>query len=93
MFGGLSFLLFGNMSVGIVKDDLCVRCGPDRFAELVARNHARPMDFTGRPMKGWIFVGPAGYESDEDLSAWVDSGVAFAASLPAKDKTAKKKKT
>ena len=84
MFGGLPFMLQGNMSCGVLEDDLLVRVGPDAHEAALARPHARPMEFTGRSMKGMVFVGPEGLESDEDLSKWVGRGVAFALSLPAK---------
>ncbi len=84
MFGGVAFMVHGNMSVGVVKADMCVRCGTERYAELLARPPARPMEFTKRPMKGWLFVGPDGYENDSDLEVWVDAGVSYALSLPAK---------
>jgi TfoX N-terminal domain len=83
-FGGISFLLNGNMACGVIKEDLIVRVGPERHAELLTEPHARSFDFTGRPMKGWITVGPGGSTSDEDLSAWVQRGVEFAESLPPK---------
>jgi hypothetical protein len=60
MFGGLAFMLHGNMSVGVEKDRLMVRVGPDRYDEALARPHARPMDFTGRPMKGFCVRAPGG---------------------------------
>lgn len=84
MFGGLSFLLNGNMAVGVIKDDLVVRAAPERFEELLARAHARPMDFTGRPMKGWVYVAPEGVEEDSDLALWIAEGVDYAAILPHK---------
>ena len=84
MFGGLAFLLRGNMCVGVVKDELMVRVGPHRYEELIREPHARRMDFTGRPMKGLLFVEPDGLEADPDLERWVRHGVAFATSLPKK---------
>jgi TfoX/Sxy family transcriptional regulator of competence genes len=84
MFGGLAFMLNGNMCCGLTADALMVRVGPDRFEEALAEPHARPMDFTGRPMKGMVYVDPAAYASDEGLAAWVKRGVDFAASLPPK---------
>lgn len=84
MFGGVGFMLQGNMSVGVNKDDLIVRVYPERFEELVGRPHARPFDMTGRPMKGWIMVSAGGHGSDEDLQEWVEEGVEFALSLPPK---------
>lgn len=84
MFGGLSFLVDGKMAAGIVGEDLCVRAAPERNEDLLARPHARPMDFTGRPMKGWVYVAPEGVGSDAELRWWLEQGVAHARSLPAK---------
>ena len=84
MFGGIAFLLRGNMCCGVVGDDLMVRVGPGAYEDSLRLPAARPMDFTGRPMKGFVFVGPDGYESDDDLDAWVTRGAGFALSLPAK---------
>ena len=84
MFGGLAFMLNGNMCCGLTADALMVRVGPDRFQQALDQPHARPMDFTGRPMKGMVYVDPAGYATDEALAAWVGRGVEFAASLPPK---------
>lgn len=84
MFGGVGFMLKGNMACGVNKDDLIVRVGPDNYDEAVSRSHTRPFDFTGRPMKGWVMVAPAGYEADKDLEGWVEEGVVFALSLPEK---------
>jgi TfoX/Sxy family transcriptional regulator of competence genes len=84
MFGGLAFLLGGNMAVGIVKHDLMVRVGPASYEECLRLPHARPMDFTGKPMRGLVYVAPAGHESDDGLREWVARGIAFAGSLPAK---------
>jgi len=84
MFGGLAFLLRGNMCVGVLQDELMVRVGPNQYEEALLEPHARKMDFTGRPMKGLVYVAPAGFESDDGLQAWVTRGVDFARSLPAK---------
>jgi TfoX/Sxy family transcriptional regulator of competence genes len=84
MFGGLAFMVRGHMSVGVVRSDLMVRVGPAAYADLVARPHARPMDFTGRPMKGFVYVAAPGIEADGDLERWVGHGVGHALSLPAK---------
>ena len=83
-FGGLSFLINGNMSVGVIKEDLIVRVGPEKFEEAVASPHARPFDMTGKPLKGWILVAPQGYAEDQDLDRWIEQGVAFAQTLPPK---------
>jgi len=84
MFGGLSFLVSGNMSVGITGEDLLVRVGKGNNEAALSLPHTRPMDFTGKPMKGWIYVAPAGYASDADLRAWIQRGLDFALSLPPK---------
>jgi hypothetical protein len=84
MFGGLAFLLQGNMAVGLSGRDLMVRVGPEASDDALARPHTRPFDMTGRPMKGWILVAPEGVAGERDLAAWVARGVAFARSLPAK---------
>jgi len=84
MFGGLAFMVRGHMSVGIVKDDLMVRVGPEAYENLVGERYARRMDFTGRPMKGFVYVASAGVETDADLERWVEHGVRYAVSLPAK---------
>jgi hypothetical protein len=84
MFGGLAFMLGGNMVCGITKDDLMVRVGPDNHEAALERAGARPMDFAGRPMRGMVFVDAVGYTSDSDLNEWVDLALAFGASLPPK---------
>jgi len=84
MFGGLAFLLRGNMCCGVIADMLMARVGPERYAEALKKPHAREMDFTGRPLNGFVYVEPAGFESDEDLAAWVALCVGFAGSLPVK---------
>jgi hypothetical protein len=84
MFGGIAFMVGGNMAVGIVKEDLMVRVAPEAHLEFLSEPYARPMDFTGRPMKGWLFVGPEGFDSDVDFRRWIERGVAYAASLPPK---------
>jgi len=84
MFGGLAFLSRGYMFVGIVDDVLMARVGPAEYQAALARPHVRVMDFTGKPMKGYVFVDPPGYESDEGLSDWVDRCHGFVRSLPPK---------
>ena len=86
MFGGLAFMVGGNMCCGIVGDELMVRVGPDEFAAALARPHAREMDFTGRPMKGMVYVVPQGVKDKRSLAAWVKRGVDYASSLPPKSK-------
>ena len=91
MFGGLCFLHQGNMCFGIVRDELMLRVGPDQYEDCLAQPHAREMDFTGRSMKGMVYVGVDGFSEDEDLAAWVERGLSFARSLPSKDAVARKK--
>jgi len=84
MFGGLCLLSRGHMFVGIVGEALMARVGPDAYGKALRRPHARVMDFTGKPMKGYVFVDPPGYEEDRDLKRWVDEGLKFVATLPDK---------
>lgn len=84
MFGGLCFMVNGNMACGIVKDELMVRIGKDAHANALAQPHAREMDFTGRKMKGMVYVGTAGIDDDDALKSWLDRGIEFARSLPPK---------
>ena len=84
MFGGLCFLLDGNMAFGIVGSELMVRVGKDGYDDALAQPHAREMDFTGRVSKGMVYVAEDGLGEDEDLDAWLDRGAAFAGSLPPK---------
>jgi TfoX/Sxy family transcriptional regulator of competence genes len=81
MFGGVAFLLDGKMFCGIVKDDLMVRVGPERYQEALTAARVRPMDFTGRPMKGYVFVGPAGTRTEKAVKRWVDQSAAFVATI------------
>ncbi|MDH3492655.1 MAG: TfoX/Sxy family protein [Acidobacteriota bacterium] len=84
MFGGLCFMVSGNMACGIVKDTLMARVGPDLYDECLAKEHAREMDFTGRSLKGMIYVSPEGIESKEQLAEWVGYCLRFVDTLPAK---------
>jgi TfoX/Sxy family transcriptional regulator of competence genes len=84
MFGGIGFMLRGNMASGVNGEDLIVRVGPERYEGALAEPHTRPFDMTGRPMRGWVVVTPEGYASDEDLEEWVQRGVEYAMTLPAK---------
>jgi hypothetical protein len=84
MFGGLAFLVHGNMACGVRGDDLIVRLAADGAASVQGERGVRPFDLTGRPMKGWLMVAADGHADDDDLRRWVDRGVAYAASLPPK---------
>jgi hypothetical protein len=89
MFGGIAFMRGGKMFCGIVNDELMVRVGPDHYAESLKKPHVRPMDFTGTPMKGYVFVAPAGSKTDAAVRPWVELGDAFTATVPAKKKKAR----
>jgi TfoX/Sxy family transcriptional regulator of competence genes len=84
MFGGLAFLVQGNMACGVSGDALMVRVAPDTAEAALGEPGARPFDMTGRPMKGWLLVDADGHAEDDDLRRWVHRGVAYAASLPPK---------
>jgi hypothetical protein len=93
MFGGLAMLVDGHMSVGIVGEDLVVRVGAERHDAALARAHTRVMDFTGRPMRGWIFVSPEGIAEDSALEEWVAWGIETAKTSPEKKPAAHTAKT
>jgi hypothetical protein len=84
MFGGLAFLLDGNMACGVRGDDLIVRVAAEEADAVRDEPGTRPFDLTGRPMKGWLMVGADGHAEDDDLRRWVARGVAHASSLPPK---------
>lgn len=84
MFGGIAFMVGGNMAVGVVKDELMVRVGPEGHDDAMAQPHVRAMDFTNRPMQGFVYVARDGLATDGDLARWVDAGAAYATSLPPK---------
>jgi TfoX/Sxy family transcriptional regulator of competence genes len=84
MFGGIGFLLSGNMLVGVWKDSLIVRLGPDEGAEALKEPHVKEFDITGRAMKGWVLVEPDGVEDNEQLSVWIERATKFVKTLPAK---------
>ena len=88
MFGGIGFLLNGNLLVGVWKDCLCVRLGPDQAEEALLEPHVREFDITGRPMKGWVLIEPAGVEGDDQLACWIQRAVRFVGKLSAKEKQA-----
>jgi hypothetical protein len=84
MFGGVGFLLDGNMAYGVIGEGLIVRVPPEKHANLLKRPHVKPFDFSGKPMKGWLIVEVKGYKTDAQLSAWIKLGVDFALTLPPK---------
>jgi TfoX/Sxy family transcriptional regulator of competence genes len=86
MFGGVGFLLNGNMLVGVWKDSLIVRVGPDNYDDALLEPHVRDFDITGKPMKGWVMVEPEGVEDDDHLKGWIERATKFVNTLPAKEK-------
>jgi TfoX/Sxy family transcriptional regulator of competence genes len=84
LFGGLCFMTNGNMFCGIINDSLVVRVGKEAYEDALARPGVKPMDFTGRPLSGFVYVEPKGYSTEESLLAWVNKGLKFASSLPPK---------
>ena len=84
MFGGVGFLLNGNLLVGVWKDSLIVRLGPEAGEEALKEAHVSEFDITGRAMKGWVLVAPEGVEADDQLKGWLQRAVKFVGKLPAK---------
>ena len=84
MFGGVGFLLHGNMLVGVWKDSLIVRLGPEEGDEALKEPHVKEFDITGRPMRNWVLVGPEGVEGEDQLAGWIQRAVKFVGALPAK---------
>jgi TfoX/Sxy family transcriptional regulator of competence genes len=84
MFGGMGFLVRGNMACGVHKDELIVRVGAEGFVDALNRPGARPFDMTGKPMSGWVMVKPSGFENDQTLKEWIVLGLEYAKSLPTK---------
>ena len=89
MMGGLCFMVNGKMCVGVEKDRLMARIGPDAYEKALKRKGCRPMDFTGRPMRGFVFVEPEGLKSEKDLRFWLELALAY---NPAAEKSAKRKR-
>lgn len=83
MFGGIAFMVRGHMTVGLVDDDLVVRVAPADGERLLSEPHARPMDFTGRPMRGWIYVEPAGVSTPAALTRWIGRALDHTDAKPA----------
>ena len=92
MFGGLCFMVNGNMFAGVMGNDLMLRVGAGRFDEALSQPHARPMDFAKRPMVGMVYVAPPGYETDSQLSEWLGLALAFALAMPSKQPGEKRKR-
>jgi len=84
MFGGIGFMLHGNMICGVINKDLIVRVGLDQYDQCLELPHTHVFDMTGRPMRGWMSVSPEGFETTDDLVKWVEKGISFVKSLPPK---------
>ena len=84
MFGGIGFLLRGNMACGVIREDLIIRVGADAYTDSLLKPHVELFDITGRAMTGWVIVKESGYREDQTLENWVQQGVAYALTLPAK---------
>ncbi len=92
MFGGLAFMLRGHMCVGVIGDELMVRVGLEGYEAALSNPHAREMDFTGRPLRGFVYVEKAGFNSAAGLSAWIDRGTKFVLSIPRKSPAKRKRR-
>jgi TfoX N-terminal domain len=84
MFGGVCFLLHGNLLAGVWKDSLVARLGPDEGEAALREPHVREFDITGRPMRNWVLVGPEGVEGDDQLRVWIERATKFVRTLPKK---------
>jgi TfoX/Sxy family transcriptional regulator of competence genes len=84
MFGGICFLLNGNILVGVWKDSLIARLGPDEGEDALLEPHAKAFDLTGKPMKNWILVEPKGVEDEDQLKDWIQRAAKFVGTLPGK---------
>ena len=84
MFGGIGYLVAGNMACGVNGEDLIIRVGKDDYEAALAREYTKPFDMTGRAMTGWVVITPKGVSADEDLQKWVNWGERYARSLPPK---------
>lgn len=90
MFGGVAFLWCGKMCVGVLNDDLVVRVKPEFYEKTLSLPHVRPMDFTGRPMKGFVYVSRGGYKTDKTLAKWIKCGMEFVSSQSDRKQKAKR---
>lgn len=91
MFGGIAYMLKNKMMVGIAKERLMVRCLDEKYEKLLVKPHAGVMDFTGKVMKGFLYVDEAGLKTDRQLQSWLDVGIEYTLKSPPKKKKTKKK--
>ena len=92
MFGGITFMVEGQMCCGVLKQDLVVKLGAEGWDEVIAQPHVRPFDFTGKPMVGMVYVSPAGLQDDSALEEWVQRGLAFVAQHPKQPRSGAKRR-
>jgi len=92
MVGGLSFMVNGSMCCGVTGKALMVRVGPEARGRALAQPHVRPMEFAGRPLAGFVCVEPGGYTTDAALESWVQQGIDFVSTLPAKEPAARRRR-
>ena len=86
MFGGIAFMLHGHMFVGVIDSTLMARVGPEEYQTALSRPHVREMDFTGKPMRGYVFVDPAGLRTAREVQHWTKKCARFVSTLPKKMK-------
>lgn len=91
MFGGLAFLYNGHMFCGLTQSDLMIRVGAEHYQAALSEPHAREMDFTGKPLKGFVYIDAEGISEDGDLLKWLNRGLAYVATLPPKSAANNKK--
>ena len=84
MFGGISFLLNGNLACGVIGDELILRVKPEDTQQVLSQPHTRVFDMSGKPMRGWVVVMPEGLQTAAELKRWVKQGIEYAATLPGK---------
>lgn len=84
MFGGIGFMINGNLACGVLENYLIVRVGPDLYEQMLAMPHTHRFDFTGKPMTGWLTVSADGLNTEAELNTWIHRGIEFAQSLPPK---------
>lgn len=84
MFGGIGFMIAGSMTCGVIDDSLIIRVGPDGYEQALGQEGVKEFDMTGRPMRGWVLVAPTALKSKHALREWVQRGLEFARTLPAK---------
>ncbi|MGE4233110.1 MAG: TfoX/Sxy family protein [Bacteriovoracia bacterium] len=93
MFGGLAFMLADKMCCGVLKDKLVARIGSEQYEWALKRANVKPMDFTGRPLKGYVYIGPKGVRTNASLNYWIQRSIAFTATLIGKAPSKARRRT